>query len=55
MHDELLSCNLEKVEGSDDLFKEMKVYLSLLNNIVDSYHDTIKQQKDQLGQIFAQL
>ncbi|KAH0633404.1 hypothetical protein KY284_036190 [Solanum tuberosum] len=53
--DELLSRILDKVEGSDDMLKEMKVDFSSLNGRVNSHADVIKQLEDQLTQISAQL
>jgi len=47
--DDFLSRILEKVEGSDDMLKEMKVDFSSLNNRVNSHADAIKQLEGQLS------
>ncbi|KAH0661716.1 hypothetical protein KY284_026647 [Solanum tuberosum] len=53
--DDLLSLILKKVEGSNEMLKEMKTDFSSLNNKVNSHSESIKQLECQMSQLSALL
>lgn len=53
--DELLSRILIKVEGYDDILKEMMADFSSLNNRVNSHADAIKQLEGQFSLLLEKL
>ncbi|WMV41206.1 hypothetical protein MTR67_034591 [Solanum verrucosum] len=53
--EELLSRILEKIQGSDDMHREMKADFLSLNNKVNSHADAIKQLECQMSQLSTQL